>query len=459
MMAEIPDRRPIIVPVETKSREFHGKLFLALHLLKEGHPVLFGEQGRLWDVCDLLPPGIYLDKSVAATRVNWFRRCRAMGHEVVSWDEEGLVFFDDWLYRKQRIEPEAFEQVSRFFAWGEVQREAITEEYPQYRDRISLCGNPRFDLLRPELRAFYSPVVDKLRNQFGRMILVNTNFAFHNHYKTREEVCQLLAKYPIANEPGYMEKWIAMHREMHEAYLDMVPQLVARYPQHAIVVRPHPSENHAPWLELAKREPRLHVDASGNVHEWILASEAVIHFNCTTAVEAFLLGVPPIAYRPARYPHYENHLPNALSENAFTLAELWKALDGRQTARERGELWTPEQTQTAARYMTGLSGPTAASRIATEIAAWSAGLPPAVLPVRQRALHGLKWCWRLGLRFWRESRLPANGYATQKFPGLGRREIVDTLARMMAVAGFQVDYRIRRFGKNVYWVRPRGRCA
>ena len=243
----------IMVPVETKSREFHGKLWLALHLLKAGHPVLFGQQARLWDYADMVPAGICVEKSVAATRTEWFRRCRALGHTVVSWDEEGLVFFDPWMYRKLRIDQAAFDQVARFFAWGEVQRDAICEEYPQYRDRIALCGNPRFDFLRPELRAFYDPAVAELKRRFGPLLLVNTNFAFHNHYKSADEVRKILAKYPINNEPGYMDKWIAMHREMHEAYLAMVPELLARYPEHAAVVRPRPSGHHGHWRAPARR--------------------------------------------------------------------------------------------------------------------------------------------------------------------------------------------------------------
>jgi surface carbohydrate biosynthesis protein len=448
-------KRSVIIPVETKSREFHGKLFLALHLLREGHAVLIGEQGRLWEYGDLVEPAIYLDKSVAATRADWFQRCRAMGHEAVSWDEEGLVFFDAWLYRKQRIDPNAFRQVSRFFAWGEVQCEAICEEYPQFRDKISLCGNPRFDLLRQDLRAFYRPTAEALSRRFGPMILVNTNFAFYNHFKPPEEVRQLLAKYPVAGEPGYMDKWIEMHRQMHEAYLAMAPELVARYPGHAIVVRPHPSENHAPWIELARSHPRLHIDATGNVHEWILASEAVIHFNCTTAVEAYLLGVPPVAYRPRRYPRYENHLPNALSENAFSLVEMFAALDGRKTARERGALWTEEQDRTAARYMAGLSGETAAMRISREIAALSATRPAKPFSAGGRGLAVAKRMWRLPLHAWRAARTPTDGYAAQKFPGMSRAEIQAALARMMDVSGVRADYAIRRFARNCYWLLPR----
>jgi surface carbohydrate biosynthesis protein len=440
--------------VETKSREFHGKLLLALHLLEKGHPVLFGEQGRLWDYVDLLEPSIYLDKSVAATRVDWFTRCQNMGHLVVSWDEEGLVFFDNWLYRKQRIEPAAFDQVERFFAWGEAQREAICEEYPQYRDKIALCGNPRFDLLRCGLRSFYQPAVNDLRRRFGPVLLINTNFAFHNHYKSPTEVRQILAKYPINDEPGYMDKWISMHREMHEAYLAMVPELLARFPDHSVVIRPHPSESHAPWQELARNHSRLHVDSTGNVHEWILASEAVVHFNCTTAVEAFLLDVPAIAYRPKRYPRYENYLPNALSENAFSLAELMIALDGRNTARERGVLWTEEQWQTAMRYMSGLDGQTAAQRIANEVSELSSRGSHRRRGARFRLMAEIKRIYRRGLRIVREARSSPDGYAAQKFPGISKSEVDIVLREMMAVSGQSLGYSVHTFAKNIYWLIP-----
>ena len=449
----LTSKRAVIIPVETKSREFHGKLFLAFYLLRLGHPVLLGEQGRLWNYCDLIDPAIYLDKSVASTRVEWFRRCRAMGHKVVSWDEEGLVFFNNWLYRKQRIDPLALDQVSRFFAWGEIQQEAICEEYPQYREKIVLCGNPRFDLLRVEMREFYRPAVESLRKRFGCMLLINTNFAFHNHYKPQDELCQLLARYPIAKEPGYMEKWIAMHREMHEAYLHMVPELLRRFPEHEIVVRPHPSESHEPWLELAKKHPRLHVDATGNVHEWILASEAVVHFNCTTAVESFLLDVPAVAYRPSLYPNYENQLPNSLSVNAFSLEELFSALDKRHKMQECG-LWTEEQHEIARKYMIGLTGEMAASRVANQIAELSITLQQLHFSAMKRTVASLKRNWRIVLHAVRARRNQADGYELQKFPGITLQEIRLALKNLMEVQGQPVSISVKPFVKNCFWLLP-----
>ncbi len=445
----------LILPVETKSREFHGKLWLALHLLREGYPVLFGEQSTLWNYCDLLPPSIYLDKSVASTRLDWFRGCRSRGHTVLSWDEEGLVFFDAWLYRKQRIDPEAFALVSRFFTWGEVQREAIAEEYPEFLPAMRPCGNPRFDLLRPELRGFFDAEVAALRQRFGRMLLVNTNFAFHNHFKPKAELQKWMAQYPINDEPGYMDQWIAMHREMHEAYLRMVPELIQRYPGHTIVLRPHPSESHAPWKELAKRHPRLHVDASGNVHNWILASEGVIHFNCTTGVEAYLLGVPAIAYRPKRYPRYENHLPNALSVNAFTDEALWQTLENRATLRESGDLWTKEQDETAGRYITGIDGDSACQRLCREINQAAEAHAPTARSLAGGLAAEAKRHWRnLRARTLRHLK-GSDPYIEQKFPGIELREMRETLARLEEASGLRAPCRIRPFAKNVFHLQPR----
>ncbi|MCI5190537.1 MAG: hypothetical protein D3905_12285 [Candidatus Electrothrix sp. AS4_5] len=450
-------KKIIIIPVETKSREFHGKLFLALHLLSKGYTVLFGDQVRLWNYCDLLEPAVYLDKSVAATRVEWFRQCRTMGHEVVSWDEEGVVFFNSWMYRKLRIEPEAFDQVRRFFAWGGMQQQAICEEFPQYSEKISVCGNPRFDFLRPEFRSFYEKKMETLKKRFGRIILINTNFAFYNHYKSPEELHSMLAHYPLADEPGYLDGWIAMHRKAHEAYIKMVPELLSRYPEHTVILRPHPSEDHTPWERLASDHKRLIVDSSGNVHEWILASEAVIHFNCTTAVESYLLSVPPIAYRPGRFPQYENPLPYALSENTFSLNELWIALDGRKTAFERGVLWTKEQNETAFKYVSGLKGKTSAECISEKIIDIAESIQPYSFSLIRACLMNLKRLWRIKLHAWRDIRHPSDGYSSQKFPGLNALEIKKTLSEMMKISSLQTELAIKPFAKYCFLLIPKTR--
>ncbi len=48
--------------------------------------------------------------------------------------------------------------------------------------KLVLTGNPRFDLLRPELRDYYAPEAARLKKRYGPYLLVNTNFADSNHY-------------------------------------------------------------------------------------------------------------------------------------------------------------------------------------------------------------------------------------------------------------------------------------
>lgn len=105
-------------------------------------------------------------------------------------------------------------------------------------------------------------------------------------------------------------------------FMELIEQLSRRFPDHTVVVRPHPSENHAPWHARAATLPNVEVVYEGNVTEWILASEICIHTNCTTGVESYLLGKPSISYRPTCDPKFDLFLPNALSGEAFELEQV-----------------------------------------------------------------------------------------------------------------------------------------
>ena len=67
------------------------------------------------------------------------------------------------------------------------------------------------------------------------------------------------------------------------------------------------------WEELARDFPNVAVDRRGNVTAWLIAADAVLHNGCTTAVEAFALGCPALAYMPVRSPSYDHPLPNGVS--------------------------------------------------------------------------------------------------------------------------------------------------
>ena len=101
-----------------------------------------------------------------------FRIMRHLGHEVVAWDEEALVHLPADTYYSRRLSPVAMALVSRFFAWGEDNAE-MWRQYPQLPENavIEVTGNPRKDLLRPELHAYYNSEVTKIKNTYGIIFL------------------------------------------------------------------------------------------------------------------------------------------------------------------------------------------------------------------------------------------------------------------------------------------------
>ena len=79
--------------------------------------------------------------------------------------------------------------------------------------------------------------------------------------------------------------------------MQLIPVLSKEFGDHTIIVRPHPSENHEPWVEISEDLPNVKVLYEGSINEWALAADVVIFNNCTTGVEAFLLERPVISYR------------------------------------------------------------------------------------------------------------------------------------------------------------------
>jgi surface carbohydrate biosynthesis protein len=182
-----------------------------------------------------------------------FQIMRKLGHEIVAWDEEALVHLPPDTYFSRRLSPVAMTFVSHMLAWGQENSE-LWKQYPHLPDgaEIHVTGNPRNDLLRPEIRHYYLKTVEEIRKRHGDFILINTNF---NHVN---------AFYPGLNlfvppdKPGEKPRYGRAAKGMSRAYAEglrdhkqaifeqfqqLIPALEQTFPGYNIVVRPHPTES------------------------------------------------------------------------------------------------------------------------------------------------------------------------------------------------------------------------
>ncbi len=441
----------LVIPVETRVRELDAKLLLAMVALNNGYDVVTGALQELRYQLDLIGRGIYLDKSIARTKRAWFEKYVQNGFTVAALDEEGLVYFDAETYRQLRIYRESMELVDCFFAWGEDQAAVIAPEIGTLHERVKITGNPRFDLLRPELRDFYQEDVKRLREKYGRVILINTSFSFANSANEPTALQQTFSKYPIEKKrPGFFQEWMTAQHQVMDSYRQVMPLFRDRFPEHTIIIRPHPSERLDFWEEITNAMPRTFVVREGNVVPWILASDVLVHWNCTTAIEAFLLGVPPIAYRQVRSDIYEQPLPNSVSFHAFTPDQLLEMIDS-AICRELkdSEEEAQRKKESLRRHVVSLEGELAAERMIRELIPLSKKITRN-RPVTQKGIQLAKRYWRKILDQVDSSRHVREEYAAGKFPDMGAGEIHEIVSRLGTCLHYGFPVEVEELSRNCF---------
>lgn len=354
----------LMLPIDYKTREFDGKALLALEAADRGWGVLLSRKAPVRTERGL-PSGVVIERAIAPGLAKKMELAKDAGRRVVAWCDEGLVYLDAAEYRRRKVDPAAYDLVEHFFAWGQNHADDVHAAVPGAPDKVRLTGNPRFDLHRPEYRGIYDAKVAELKGRYGDFILVNTKFSKHNGVYSLEDTVKLERRAGVVQtdeDEEHLRGWGEFHRIGFEAFRELIGKLRQAFPDRTIVVRPHPSERREPWLELAAGLPNVVVDRDGNVVEWLLAAAVSIHNNCTTGVEAYLLGRPSISYRPVSDPRYDMLLPNALTANAFTIEETLRLC---RKALETGAIGgeSADADRIARHFVANIKGPPSTERI------------------------------------------------------------------------------------------------
>jgi surface carbohydrate biosynthesis protein len=365
----------LIIPVESQVRELDAKLLLSCCAAERGYPVVIGSRAYVHFAIAGLPRGIYAAKSMRGISELMFRIIRDLGHDIVAWEEEALVHPPPEVFFSLRLAPGTVGRVSHVFAWGEDNAELL-RQYPSLPPglRMHVTGNPRGDMLRPELRPFFAAEVSAIRAEFGDFLLLNTNFTDVNPYlptiglfvPSKDPSQPARLGQAGKGMPRDFAEGLRTHKQsILEDFLEMIPALEQAFPGVTLVLRPHPSEDHGVYHQLAARCSRVRVTHRGNVVPWLLACKALVHNGCTTAVESYAMGVPSVAYLKTFDPTYDRDfqgLPNRLSEQCFSLDELIGTVQA-IIAGTGPAAATTERDALLNHYIAARTGPLASERI------------------------------------------------------------------------------------------------
>jgi surface carbohydrate biosynthesis protein len=231
-----------------------------------------------------------------------YEAMKAQGHRVVFLHEEGAIFNGDraaWergLIRK--FDPRWMRSEDMICAWGEAQAEVYRNMAPELTGSIRITGHPRFDLCKDRYRPLYAAESDALRREFGKFLLVNTNFTLSNSMQGWDW-CMQRDSIDAADRAARSRAFDYFGYDLRRVtyYIQLMSRLSDAFPDRQIVLRPHPSERMDIYEMLLKHVPRVHIRKSGSLVAWLHAAEVLIHTDCTTALEAYAARLPIIHYR------------------------------------------------------------------------------------------------------------------------------------------------------------------
>ena len=463
----MPSKKPhLLIPVENQVRELDAKLLLACVAARKGLPSIIGFKRDVEARIASFPRSIFLSKSLRIGNRKFFPISRKLGHKIVAWDEEALVHLPPEIYFTRRLSRAGIGYVSHLFAWGEDNAE-LWRKYPSLPDDmpIHVTGNPRGDLLRSETRGYYEKVVAELRDQYGDFILLNTNFNHVNAFYPAQNLFQPVKKPGEAAEFGqaargmpraYAEELRSHKQAVFEDFQRLIPDLANAFPEYAIVVRPHPTENQDIYHRFAAQYPRVHVTNEGNVVPWLMATRALIHNGCTTAVEAYAMGVPAISYRAtvdAKIDDGFYRLPNRLSQECFNFEALRETLQGILAEDPPGENGN-EKEALMDRHLAARSGPLACERMVDVLEAiaedMSRSQPP---PLRDRLggwLMATRRRMRQSYKTYRPGSLKSKKYQRHRYPPITREAMRTRITKFQQALGDGSELNLDQISETLF---------
>ncbi len=458
-------RRRLILPVEIFNREFDAKVLLACFAAERGFSVIIGAKREINLNLTSFPSSIYLPINLHNRNQVTNHLLKNVGHTLVGVDEEAIVYCSQEVYVKEKLGTVVFPQPSLYLAWGS-ENARIWKSQKNYNGMpVHITGNPRTDLLRPELQPYWALSVENIRKQFGKVILINTNFGKLNNYRPNKgdekKALDTAAHSPeTVNE---QELGMAKHRwALFEHFQEMVGQVGRAFPTHTILIRPHPSENHEIWKQAGQGCSNVQVHFEGHVTPWLLASDAIIHNSCTTGLEGYLLKRPVFSFQPVTSEHYDKKLPNALSQQATSSQELIDlleiALSSQTNSLASGSL---QKNQLVEQYLFSLSGPFSSENIVTTLENFDDTFcqqTPSLRTVSMAKLYGMsrkfKRQFNAKFRMSNLNRSQRYEYHQHIFPEIEYSVIQDRIERLQHILQRFSKVKIRTLDKAIFEISP-----
>lgn len=437
------DLRWLIMPVEVKHREFLSRIILASAAVSRGFEVLLGKDTMIRRLAPALPNGIIFDKSLGTARHGKPQRFARIGHKVAVLDEESTGYYGSpEQFLSVRLAQETLNACSRWYCISDKLRSHAASLYPSHQDKFVTSGLLRTDSWRDAFHGFYEQERKHISEQIGPFILFNSNFGGIIHARGDAFVRKQIRgqKKAYAEVEDRMAKIFEEGKPNLDAFIEILPKVADWFPNHRIVIRPHPSETIDFWTEKFGSNERFLVSNDGVATPWILASDVLFHHGCTTGIEATILNKPNVMYAA----HPDTHHDTEVMESFVPIVKSQSELQAFLTDAVANPKTVVKHSNSQEQWYSHLEGKLACETILDDLEklAFPAGELPKRIPLAVQI--------RIKMAEAKRRSGKEKAYMKQKWPGTSVKEITSSLEIASKALGSAIHYKVEETYPEVF---------
>lgn len=325
---DILSNKTVCLIVDNPLRDLNGHILLAYQLAKRGMDVWLVPMYEQWnEILAIRPDAVmvnYLRDNNRNHVVSYLRSGMVVG--VLETEGVGGRSLDE--YRQLVSTTGCADLVDLYCLWGPSQKVVLLDESVISESIARVTGCPRYDFCAPPWRHLLE------RRESRPYVLINTSFPTVNPRFSAGDGAEIAAMVAAGFSAEFATKYIDAARRALTGMISLLGDLAVKFPGELFVLRPHPFESPQGY-QVLRRFPNIEIRQEGTSLEWVAHASALIHLNCSTAVEACMLGVPVLS--PSWLDATPLHVPLAaeLSRHFNSVHELAEGLSLAQTEKDR----------------------------------------------------------------------------------------------------------------------------
>ncbi|MEO5883656.1 MAG: surface carbohydrate biosynthesis protein [Caldimonas sp.] len=306
----------ICLVVDNPLRDLDGLVLVAWELARRGVEAwLVPMYEQAFDV-QTIKPDLVLLNYVRSNNLELVKAYQRSGSRVGVLDTEGTGGKSADEFAMLVANSGAAGWVDLYCTWGTDQLEALERKGIVAAAQLRLTGCPRYDFCASRwLAALPVPAAKP------GYVLVNTNFSVVNPRFSASTSDERNTMVKAGFSPEFADAYVRDARVALQGVLALLAQLLAAFPERNFILRPHPFESHEPYRRL-EAHGNFQIRQEGTSVEWLNQASALVHLNCSTALEAAMLGKPRLSPSWLDTPALNVPGPHRLSRQARTPADL-----------------------------------------------------------------------------------------------------------------------------------------